>query len=64
MKACSLQPNSGAQGEFVGLITIDAYHKDHGQHQRNIALIPESAHGTNPASAIMAGMKVIVTKNR
>lgn len=62
MKACSLQPNSGAQGEYAGLLTISAYHEHHGQPQRNIALIPESAHGTNPASAVMAGMKVVVTK--
>lgn len=62
MKACSLQPNSGAQGEYAGLLTIAAYHEHHGQSGRNIALIPESAHGTNPASAIMAGMKVVVTK--
>ena len=62
MKACSLQPNSGAQGEYAGLLTINAYHEHHQQAHRNIALIPESAHGTNPASAIMAGMKVVVTK--
>jgi len=62
MKACSLQPNSGAQGEYAGLLTIAAYHEHHQQLGRNIALIPESAHGTNPASAIMAGMKVVVTK--
>jgi glycine dehydrogenase len=60
--ACSLQPNSGAQGEFAGLAVISAYHKANGDHHRNIALIPSSAHGTNPASAVMAGMKVIVTK--
>ena len=58
----SLQPNSGAQGEFAGLMTIRAYHKNNGDHHRNICLIPASAHGTNPASAVMAGMKVIVTK--
>jgi glycine dehydrogenase len=58
--ACSLQPNSGAQGEFTGLMVIRAYHADHGQAQRNVALIPSSAHGTNPASAVMAGMKVVV----
>jgi len=62
MKACSLQPNSGAQGEYAGLLTIAAYHEHHKQSGRNIALIPESAHGTNPASAVMAGMKVVVTK--
>ena len=62
MKACSLQPNSGAQGELTGLLTIRAYHEAHGQLHRNIALIPASAHGTNPASAVMAGMEVIVVK--
>lgn len=60
--ACSLQPNSGAQGEFAGLLTIRAYHEANGNSHRNIALIPASAHGTNPASAVMAGMKVVVTK--
>lgn len=60
--ACSLQPNSGAQGEYAGLLTIRAYHQARGDHHRNIALIPSSAHGTNPASAVMAGMKVVVTK--
>lgn len=59
--ACSLQPNSGAQGEYAGLLTIRAYHQHHGQRHRNVALIPESAHGTNPASAVMAGMEVVVT---
>jgi len=58
--ACSLQPNSGAQGEFAGLLTIRAYHQSRGEMHRNIALIPSSAHGTNPASAVMAGMKVVV----
>tara|TARA_B110000003_G_scaffold121437_1_gene123822 strand:- start:18444 stop:21293 length:2850 start_codon:yes stop_codon:yes gene_type:complete len=58
----SLQPNSGAQGEFAGLMTIRAYHRNNNNHHRNICLIPASAHGTNPASAVMAGMKVIVTK--
>ena len=58
--ACSLQPNSGAQGEYAGLMAIRAYHKDRGQSHRNIALIPSSAHGTNPASAVMAGMVVEV----
>jgi len=56
----SLQPNSGAQGEFAGLLVIRAYHHDHGQPQRDVTLIPSSAHGTNPASAVMAGMKVVV----
>lgn len=60
--ACSLQPNSGAQGEYAGLLTIKAYHEDRNHHNRNIILIPISAHGTNPASAVMAGFKVIVTK--
>ncbi|MBI3788703.1 MAG: aminomethyl-transferring glycine dehydrogenase, partial [Ignavibacteriales bacterium] len=58
--ACSLQPNSGAQGEFTGLLVIRAYHADRGNGHRNVALIPSSAHGTNPASAVMAGMKVVV----
>jgi glycine dehydrogenase len=58
--ACSLQPNSGAQGEYAGLLTIRAYHEYHKQAHRNIVLIPISAHGTNPASAVMAGFKVIV----
>ena len=58
----TLQPNSGAQGEYAGLLAIRAYHHSRGDFQRNIALIPASAHGTNPASAAMAGMKVIVTK--
>ncbi len=56
----SLQPNSGAQGEFAGLLVIRAYHQDHGQPQRVVTLIPSSAHGTNPASAVMAGMNVVV----
>ena len=58
--ATSLQPNSGAQGEYAGLMVIRAYHQSNGDHHRNIALIPSSAHGTNPASAVMAGMKVVV----
>ncbi|MDC1496309.1 aminomethyl-transferring glycine dehydrogenase, partial [Flavobacteriaceae bacterium] len=58
----SLQPNSGAQGEYAGLMTIRAYHASMGESHRNICLIPASAHGTNPASAVMAGMKVVVTK--
>jgi len=61
--ATSLQPNSGAQGEYAGLLVIKAYHEAKGNNHRNICLIPASAHGTNPASAIMAGMKVIVTKS-
>jgi glycine dehydrogenase len=60
--ACSLQPNSGAQGEYAGLLTIMAYHKANGNAHRNVVLIPISAHGTNPASAVMAGMKVVVVK--
>jgi glycine dehydrogenase len=58
----SLQPNSGAQGEFAGLMVIRAYHASNGESHRKICLIPDSAHGTNPASAVMAGMKVVVTK--
>jgi glycine dehydrogenase len=61
-KATSLQPNSGAQGEYAGLLTIRAYHQHHQQAHRNVILIPISAHGTNPASAVMAGFKVVVTK--
>ena len=60
--ACSLQPNSGAQGEYAGLLVIKAYHESRGDHHRDVMLIPISAHGTNPASAVMAGMKVVVVK--
>lgn len=60
--AMSLQPNAGAQGEYAGLMVIRAYHQDRGDHNRNIALIPSSAHGTNPASAAMAGMKIVIVK--
>jgi len=60
--ACSLQPNSGAQGEYAGLLTIREYHKSRNEAFRNIVLIPISAHGTNPASAVMAGFKVVVVK--
>ncbi len=60
--ATSLQPNSGAQGEYAGLTIIRAYQKSIGEAHRNIVLIPASAHGTNPASAVMAGCKVVVTK--
>ena len=60
--AVSLQPNSGAQGEYAGLLAIRAYHRSRGEGHRDICLIPESAHGTNPASAQMCGMKVVVTK--
>ena len=59
-QACSLQPNSGAQGEYAGLMVIRAYHLDRGDAQRDVVLIPSSAHGTNPASAVMAGMRVVV----
>ncbi len=59
----SLQPNSGAQGEFTGLMVIREFHKNRGDNERNIALIPASAHGTNPASAVMAGMKVVVVNS-
>lgn len=62
LDACSLQPNSGAQGEYAGLLTIRAYHEANGNKHRNVMLIPISAHGTNPASAVMAGMKVVVVK--
>lgn len=58
--AVSLQPNSGAQGEYAGLLTIRAYHKANGQEKRNVCLIPASSHGTNPASASLAGMQVVI----
>ncbi|SDB66394.1 glycine dehydrogenase [Flavobacteriaceae bacterium MAR_2010_188] len=61
--ATSLQPNSGAQGEYAGLMVIKAFHEANGNTHRNICIIPSSAHGTNPASAVMAGMKVVVTKS-
>lgn len=61
-EAVSLQPNAGAQGEYAGLLAIRAYHENNGDTQRNICLIPSSAHGTNPASAIMAGMSVVIVK--
>ena len=61
-QATSLQPNSGAQGEYSGLMVIRAYHESRKESHRNICLIPSSAHGTNPASAVMAGMKVVVVK--
>ena len=60
--ATSLQPNSGAQGEYAGLMVIRAYHESRNEGHRNVCIIPASAHGTNPASAVMAGMKVVVTK--
>lgn len=59
----SLQPNSGAQGEYAGLMVIRAYHRSKNDNHRNLALIPASAHGTNPASAVMAGMEVVVVKS-
>lgn len=62
LSAVSLQPNSGAQGEFAGLMVIKEYLKSKGERERNIVLIPSSSHGTNPASAVMAGMKVVVVK--
>ena len=60
--AVSLQPNAGSQGEYAGLLTIAAYHRARGDTHRTVCLIPQSAHGTNPASAVMAGMTVVVTK--
>lgn len=60
--AVSLQPNSGAQGEYTGLMVIRAYHRDKNNGNRNVCIVPSSAHGTNPASAVMAGMQVVVTK--
>jgi glycine dehydrogenase len=59
----SLQPNAGSQGEYAGLLVIRQYHESRGEAKRNVCLIPQSAHGTNPASAVMAGMKVVVVKN-
>src|SRR5262249_4685683 len=58
--AISMQPNSGAQGEYAGLLTIRAYHRSRGEYHRDVCLIPASAHGTNPASATMCGLKVVV----
>ena len=60
--AVSLQPNAGSQGEYTGLLTIAAYHRERGDTQRTVCLIPSSAHGTNPASAVMAGMRVVVVQ--
>src|SRR6185437_13778012 len=60
LDAVSLQPNAGSQGEFAGLMVIRAYHRDRGDAHRDVVLIPASAHGTNPASAVMAGMRVVV----
>ena len=59
----SLQPNSGAAGEYAGLSVIMAYHRDRGEGNRTICLIPASAHGTNPASAVMAGMQIVIVKS-
>ena len=56
----SLQPNAGSQGEYAGLLAIRAYHAARGEAQRDVCLIPSSAHGTNPASAVMAGYRVVV----
>ena len=61
--ATSLQQNSGAQGEYAGLMVIRSYQKAIGEGHRDVVIIPESAHGTNPASAAMAGMKVVIVKN-
>lgn len=63
LSACSFQPNSGAQGEYTGLLLIKAYHEDRGDHNRNIVLIPSSAHGTNPASAVLAGYDVRIVNS-
>ncbi len=60
--AISMQPNSGAQGEYAGLLTIHSWHKSRGEAHRDVTIVPSSAHGTNPASAVMAGMKVVITK--
>src|ERR687889_195951 len=60
--AVSLQPNAGAQGEYAGLLVMREYHRSRGEAHRNVCLIPQSAHGTNPASAVMAGFKVVVVK--
>src|SRR5690606_19863481 len=58
----SLQPNAGSQGEYAGLLAIRRYHDSRGETSRDVCLIPQSAHGTNPASAVMAGMQVLVVK--
>jgi len=62
LSTCSLQPNAGSQGEYTGMLVIRAYHESNGEGHRNICLIPTSAHGTNPASAVLAGMKVVAVK--
>ena len=61
--AVSLQPNAGSQGEYAGLLVIRAYHRARGEAHRDVCLIPQSAHGTNPASAVMAGMQVVVVES-
>ena len=61
--SCSLQPNSGASGEYAGLLTIQNFHESRGHHQRKVCLIPRSAHGTNPATAAMSGMEIIVVNS-
>ena len=61
--SCSLQPNSGAQGELAGILSIKQYHESRGDHDRNICLIPTSAHGTNPATANLCGMKIVAVKS-
>ena len=63
-EAVSLQPNAGSQGEYAGLLTIRAYHESRGEGERDVCLVPVSAHGTNPASSVMAGMKVVAVKSR
>lgn len=63
LSACTFQPNSGAQGEYAGLLMMRAYHKDHGGEDRDLMLIPDSAHGTNPASAVLAGYKVEIIRS-
>ena len=60
LKGISLQPNAGSQGEYAGLLIVRKYHRTRGEAQRNVCLIPASAHGTNPASAVMAGLDVVV----
>src|SRR5262249_6594182 len=62
LSACSLQPNAGSQGEYAGLQVIHAYHEARGERSRDVCLIPRSAHGTNPASAVMAGLRVVVVE--
>lgn len=64
LDACSLQPNSGAQGEYTGLMIIRSFHRHNNENQRRVCLVPDSAHGTNPASAVMAGMQVVIVKSR